>query len=136
MRSEWKTPAARRYTLRVMGFMTAYVLVLLAVGFWFRSVSPPQGLLKYAAAVAPALPVIGVLWAMGAFMVELTDEYQRLKLAKALLRATGITLAACTAWGFLQTYAEAASPPLYYVFILFIAAFGLVQAVSSLLERR
>ena len=136
MLNDWKTPHARRYTLRLMGFMTVYVGLIVADGIWFRSASPPQGWLKYAAAVAPALPVFGVIWAMGAFMVELPDEYQRLRLATSLLRATGLTLAICTAWGFLQNYADAPAPPLYGVFILFMAAFALVQGVSSLLERR
>ena len=136
MRSDWKTPAARRYTVRVLGLMTLYVVVLLAVGSWFHGGSPPQGAVKYAAAAAPGLPVLGVIWAMGAYMTELPDEYQRLRLARAMLWATGLTLSACTVWGFLQTYAEAPSPPLYFVFILFMAAFGVVQGVGAVLERR
>ena len=136
MLSDGKAPHARRYTLRLVGFMSVYAALIVADGIWFRSATPPQGALRYAAAIAPAVPVIGVIWAMGAFMVELPDEYQRLRLATALLRATGLTLGVCTAWGFLQNYAEVPTPPLYGVFILFMGAFGVLQGVSSLMDRR
>jgi hypothetical protein len=135
MSSEWKTPAARRYTVRLFGFMGVYVAVMIAVSWWFRHAAP-QGPVRYAAAVAPALPILGVLWALGAYMIELPDEYQRLRLARSLLWGTGLTLGVCTVWGFLQAYAETPAPPLYFVFILFMAAFGLAQGVSTLLERR
>ena len=136
MPSEWKAPHAKRYTLRLVGFMTVYAVLIGIDGVWFRSGSPPQGAVKYAAAVAPALPVIGVIWAMGAFMVELPDEYQRLRLATSLLLEKWLTMAIFTAWGFLQNYAATPTFPLYFVFVLFMAAFGVIQGVTSLRERR
>ena len=136
MFSDFKAPAAKRYTLRFSAFMAIYVLTIFGVSFWFRGQAAPQGALRYAAAALPALPVLGVIWAMGAYMLELPDEYQRLRLATGLLWATGLTLAICTVWGFLQTYAGVWTPPLYSVFILFMAVFGLTQCVAALRERR
>ena len=134
MLSDWKTPAARRYLLRLTGFMVVYIMTILAVSFWFGR-GGPHGWLRYAAAASPALPVLGVIWAMGAYMLELPDEYQRLKLATIMLWATGLTLAVCTVWGFLQNYAAVPSPPLYGVFILYMALFGLVQCVIGLRDQ-
>ena len=130
-----RTPAARRYTLRFSAFMAVYVVAIFGVSFWFRGDDAPQGALRYAAAALPALPVLGVIWAMGAYMLELTDEYQRLRLATGMLWATGLTLAVCTVWGFLQNYADVWTPPLYSVFILFMALFGLAQCVTAVRER-
>jgi hypothetical protein len=131
-----KSPAGRRYAVRFRICMVAYVIVLLGVAFWFRSAAAPTGAFRYVVAAAPALPVLGVIWAMGAYMLELPDEYQRMRLATDMLWATGITVAACTVWGFLQTYADAPAAPLYLVFVLLMAVLGLVQCGRKLLERR
>ena len=136
MFSDFRTPAARRYSLRFSIFMAVYVATIFGVSFWFRGDGAPQGVLRYAAAALPALPVLGVIWAVGAYMLELPDEYQRLRLATSMLWATGLTLAVCTVWGFLQNYAEVWTPPLYSVFILFMLLFGLAQCVTALRERR
>lgn len=125
--SRWKTPASRRYLLRLGLAMGLYLIVLAVSVRAFRSAAPPVGTLKYALAVAPALPILGAIWAMGRFIVELPDEYQRLKLAVACLWATGLTLALCTVWGFLQNFAGVEGPPLYGVFIMFMIFLGVVQ---------
>ena len=135
MQAEWNTPAAKRYLLRLGGSMGLYLIVLAVTVRWFRSDTPPEGTLKYALAAAPGVPVLGAIWAMGRYIVELPDEYQRLRLAVACLWATGLTLAVCTVWGFLENFAGVVAPPLYGVFIMFMVFLGLVQGVSKTLGR-
>ena len=130
----WETPAARRYTLRILGLSLAYGVVLFIAVKWFKSPDAPRGWLRYAIALTPALPVLGIIWAMGAFMVEVKDEYQRMRLAVSILWATGLTMAACTVWGFLQNFADVPGPPLYMVYVLFMGLFGLVQCAWKLFE--
>ena len=128
-------PAMKRYLGRFTASMITYVVVVVAVGWWFRQPSHPEGAFKYVVAILPALPILGVIWAVGRYFVEEPDEYLRMRLARVSLWATGITLAICTAWGFLQTYAGLRQAPLYDVFILYFVVFGLLQGFEKLTER-
>lgn len=128
------SPAGRRYLMRFTPAMIAYVIVILGVASWVRY-APPTGAVLYAAAAAPAVPLLGVIWAMGRYLVEETDEYLKARQVEAIVWATGVTLAAYTVWGFLETYARAPHAPGYGVFIVFFATMGLVQCAKRLTER-
>ena len=116
------SPARRRYFIRLFGFMALYMALLIPIvwshsrGYW------PEGPLKYALAVLPALPVIGVIWAILRFVVEEEDEYLRYLHVQAVLVATGITLGISTAWSFLARYAGVQAQNGMYVFVIFCAA--------------
>jgi len=115
-----KNPAARRYLRRFVPLMVAYVVFVLGASYWFGH-GGPDGWLRYPLAVLPALPIIGVIAAMGAFIVEQKDEYQRMLMVRQCLFAIGFTLAVTTVWGFLETYGLAPHIPAYATFILFCA---------------
>ena len=111
-------PALRRYGWRLLVLFLLYVAVVSAVSFWFRH-GGPQGWLRYAVAVLPALPIIGVIAAQGAFLIEQQDEYLRTLMVRQSLIAIGFTLVVTTVWGFLETFALVPHLPAYAVFILF-----------------
>lgn len=98
--------ARRRYVTRFVPTMLAYVASVLLVTWVFNN-SPPEGLLKYALATLPALPILGVIAIMGRYLVEETDEFVRMRHAMVLLISIGLTLSFCAAWGFLEIYAGA-----------------------------
>ncbi len=120
--SPGSSAAARRYTLRMFCFAVAYVAVILAVGWTYHHHQMPDGALRYAIAAAPALPILGVIWAMQRFVDEETDEYQRMLQARIQAMATGVTLALCTAWGFLEVYADVPKVGMMYVFMIYVLA--------------
>jgi hypothetical protein len=126
--------AKSNYLKRFMPFMTGYVLILLGVT-WLFNHAPPTGYLRYVAAIAPALPLLGVIWAMGRYLLEEPDEYVRMYAARTYLWATGLTLAVCTIWGFLENLAGAPHAPLFLVFPLFCACLGAVQGFDKLTGR-
>lgn len=97
------SPASRRYLTRLAVLMALYLVLLFAVSRLFRN-DPPAGVLAYAAAIAPAVPVIGVFWAVMRFIVEETDEFQRLLLVRQCLFASGFSLTVMTLWEFLQNF--------------------------------
>jgi len=130
------SPAFRRYIWRFTPMMAGYVFVLTGVILWLESAARPTGPLLYLVAAAPAAPILGVIWAMGRYLVEETDEYQKVRLISAILWASGLTLAITTVWGFLQAFAHVQGAPTYYVFIIFCAALLAVQAIRAVLERR
>jgi xanthosine utilization system XapX-like protein len=125
MRSKM-TPAARRYLARFVPAMLAYVGMLFG-SLWVIRNLDPQGPLLWALAIAPALPIIAVIAIMGLYLVEETDEFVRATLAQAMLWGIGITLAGCTAWGFLENADVVPHMPLYLVFPMFCGSFGLAQ---------
>ena len=99
----YKSPAIRRYLIRLFVLMTAYLILLFLAVRLFRS-GTDLGLFAWPLAIAPALPVIGVFWAVMRLLVEEPDEYWRMLLVRQALVATGFSLTVVTIWEFLQNF--------------------------------
>jgi len=125
-----KSPAGRRYMARMMPAMLLYVAVLFGSIYILRHLEP-GGLLIWIVAVAPAVPIIGAIVAMGLYMAEETDEFLRATMAQSMLWGIGVTITLCTIWGFLENADLLPHPPLYLIFPLFCASFGLAQPFVS-----
>jgi hypothetical protein len=121
-------PAERRYVLRLFIAMALYVAVLFAVNWIFRN-HPPQGVLRYLLAAAPALPVIGGIGVMGYYLVDEKDEFQRMVLTRAMLWATGVTLSAVTVLEAVWRFIPVDRPPLFSAFTLFVVVFALANSL-------
>jgi hypothetical protein len=114
----------RRYTARILIFSLLYVALLVGANMVMKQDWAPHGVGAWLIAALPALAVIGMIWAIGRLAVETDDEYQRFLFVKQILIATGITLAAATLWGFLESFGLVPGLPGYYVTILWFAMFG------------
>lgn len=101
--SRYRSPATRRYLKRVAILMTVYLITLFAVVFAFRH-HMFSGLLAWPVAILPAIPVIGVFWAVMRLLVEEQDEFLRMLLVRQALIATGFCLTVTTIWDFLQNF--------------------------------
>ena len=95
--------ATRRYVVRVATLMSLYVVVLVGAKLTFQALAP-TGPLAWALAVAPALPLIGVFWAVMRLLVEESDEYIRLLFVRQCLFATCFCLTIVTIWQWLQNF--------------------------------
>lgn len=120
-----KSAAAREYTIAVAAWMSLYAVLILLVS-WAEDAGRLSGAIVYPAALAPSVPIVGVMWAVLRFLNR-SDEFVRALLAKRLVIAVAILLCACVIYGFLETYAGAYQPPLWIVFPGFWIAFGLVS---------
>ena len=120
------TAAGRRYIARFIPAMLAYVVVL-SGALWAISNLHPTGPLLWLLAIAPAFPVMALIAIMGLYLIEETDEFIRSVLVQSMLWGVGITLSACTAWGFLENVELVPHLPLYLVFPIFCGAMGLAQ---------
>lgn len=98
-----RSAAMRRYLIRLFVLMSAYIAILIAAKLAFPHV-PPRGALAYALALAPALPLLGVFWAVFRLLVEESDEYMRLLLVRQTLFATAFCLVIMTVWEWLQNF--------------------------------
>lgn len=99
----YKSPATKRYVIRLFALMSIYILTLFAAVWTFKH-TQISGVAAYALAIAPALPVIGVFWAVMRFLIEEPDEFIRMLLVRQCLVATGFCLTIMTVWEFLQNF--------------------------------
>jgi hypothetical protein len=99
----YKSPATRRYMIRMAVLMSVYLIALFAAVRIFRH-TDIAGVPAYALAIAPALPIIGVFWAVMRFLIEEPDEFIRMLLVRQCLVATGSCLTVMTIWEFLQNF--------------------------------
>jgi hypothetical protein len=97
-------PYIKRYSFRILLFMTAYAVILASGLVFARSGNDHSQVTLIVLALLTALPIIGVFWAVFRLLVETDDEYQRLLFAKQTLLATAFTLAIVTVWQFLEVY--------------------------------
>ncbi|MEZ6023269.1 MAG: hypothetical protein R3C16_07645 [Hyphomonadaceae bacterium] len=120
--------AARAYRRRFGPFMLLYVVAVALISGWFGWEPSFVGAMGVVWAVLPALPIGGVIWAMGRYLDEETDEFVRMKQVRSMMLAFGLTMFVCTAWGFIAQYADVWALPLYLVFPLFCGFWGLSAA--------
>jgi len=135
MQSPTLRPAMRRYTMRLLVLLALYVAALVGTKLWFRAAAP-EGLLAYAAAILPALPILGVFATIGRLLIEMDDEYVRMLLVRQTLIATAFMLSVTTSWGFLNAFDLAPRIELYWPTVLWFGGLGVGGAVNALLERR
>jgi hypothetical protein len=123
--------ARRRYAWRIVVLMTAYVVLLLGADAAFPSVRD-QPVLAYALALIPALPILGVFWAIGRLLVEEPDEYLRHQLVRQSLIATAFMLTIATVWGFLETFGLAPHAEAYLASALWFGGLGIGGIINWL----
>ncbi len=101
--ARYKSPAIRRYVIRLAVLMTIYLVTLFAAVSAFRA-NAVSGPAAYVVAILPALPIIGVFWAVMRLLIEEPDEFIRLLHVRQSLIATGFCLTVMTIWEFLQNF--------------------------------
>ncbi len=115
----------KNYLRRLFGLMALYIgFLTIAVKLLGRD-DPVTGALAYGIAFAPALPVIGIFWAIGRLLVEQDDEYQKMLMVRQTLVASATAMAAATAWGFLEQFNLAVHIPAYYWAVVWFGGLGI-----------
>jgi len=69
---------------------------------------------------------------MGRMLIEETDEYQRMLLARQAIIATGVMLSVTSVWGFLEDFGQVPHVPMYWAFIVWCAGLGVGAAVNEM----
>jgi hypothetical protein len=101
--TKYKSPAIRAYLIRLFVLMSIYLVTLFTAVSLFKS-HAVSGIPAYALAIAPALPIIGVFWAVMRLLIEEPDEFVRMMHVRQSLVATGFCLTVMTIWEFLQNF--------------------------------
>jgi xanthine/uracil/vitamin C permease (AzgA family) len=116
----------KRYTRRLTGFMTSYVVVL--IGGQMLESSGISYEVRVFLAFLTAATICGVFWAIYRLMIECDDEYQRLLMVKTILLATGATLGITTCWQFLEMYEVVSNGP-GWIGVIWLAMWGLATPI-------
>ena len=119
-------PVMKRYRRRLVVSMLAYTVALLGSLSLLRG-AHLEGPLLWIVAAAPAVPILGVLVAMGLYLKEEPDEFERTVHVEAMLWGLGAVLGVSTVWGFLGNANVVPAPPPFLIFPLFCLVWGLSQ---------
>lgn len=128
-------PAIRRYNRRVIILSLIYAACLFAAVYAFKH-HLLGGPIAYGAALAPALPIIGMFGAIGRYLVEERDEYLRDQMVRQSLIATGVAMSVATAWGFLENFGLVRHVYAYAAAIVWFAGLGVGACVNKLAAPR
>ncbi len=118
------SPAIRAYNRRLLWFTLAYVLSL-SVAIYATKALAPTGILAWGLAVLPSLPILYMVYALGRYLAEESDEYLRMKSVTAALFGTGFLLVVSTFWGFLETFGLVAHHPSWWAVPIWSIGLGL-----------
>ena len=127
----FRSSAWKRYNWRVIWLSLVYSAFLIAAvyGFKHKLVGGP---VQYIVAILPALPIIGIFFAIGRYLVEEQDEYVRMLMVRQTLWASSIALSAATIWGFLENFDLVGHADGYWVSICWFFGLGVGGIVNKL----
>jgi hypothetical protein len=120
------SPAMTRYSRRMMIASLCYMAILFLAVYLFGELHV-RGPLLWALALATALPVLGMIWAMGRLVIEESDEYLRSRIVHQALFGTGGLLALATVWGFLEQFMLVPHVPAWAAVPTFAVMLGVSQ---------
>ena len=127
-------PAVVRYTKGIAVTTMLYVLGL-GVAITLDRRMDLVGATAFLIALLPAIPILGMIWVMGRYLVEEQDEYLRHKAMIASLVGLGLVLSVGSFWGFLETFGLVPHVPGWWAVPIWAIGMGLGQAWMSLRDR-
>lgn len=125
------SPARHRYNRWSLILCAIYAALLFGVTIYFRD-APREGIPAYVAAILPALPIVGIFVVLGRYLLEESDEFQRVMMVRKALIATGFMLSVATIWGFLESFGLAPRVDSYVAAILWFFGLGLGSIYNRL----
>ena len=130
-----RSKARQRYNMAVLGFSAGYAGTLIGGTAYFHNHPGASGFTAYAAAIFPALMIVGMFYAIGRYLVEEEDEYQRMLMVRQSLVASGFALSIATVWGFLEAFDLARHIDSYGIAVVWFAGLAVGRFVNTLVER-
>jgi hypothetical protein len=124
-------PARRRYRRRTLVGAVAFIAATaVATGLIPDDAPPSAG--PVALAIVASAGVLTWIWATARFLIEIDDEYQRMLQVRAILVATGVTLAATNLWGMIELFTTAPRLPVFFVFPIWCLGMVVGSLVNKL----
>jgi 4-amino-4-deoxy-L-arabinose transferase-like glycosyltransferase len=129
-----ETPAAKRYQRDVLAQMGLYLVIVLLAK---RMVQHGGGshYAPYFWALLAAMPICGVIFRMGRYLHEETDEFQRMQQVYSILVGTAALLSVVVVEDFLRAFANTAGLPPFWAFLIFMFGMGAAGGVQRFRNR-
>ena len=124
--------ARRRYNMAVLGCSTGYACALFGAISYFSNNPDARSAMAYAAAIIPALLIVGIFVAIGRYLIEERDEFLRVLMVRQTLVASGLALSLATVWGFLESFGLAPHVDAYWFAVVWFGGLGLGSCVNKL----
>lgn len=115
------SPALAEHDLRTLMAVFAYLLCLGAAVALGKAIGAGSPWL-WVVALLPTLPILGVIWAMGRYLVEETDEFLRHRAINAALIGLAAVLVLGTVWGMFEQFKLVPHAPGWWVVPVFAVA--------------
>lgn len=115
----------RRMALLFLGYACAVILASLLIPE--GAAASPQFI---ALSLFPGLFVIGWIWAMGRYLIDLDDEYLRMLEVRKLFVATALTMAVSSVWGLFEFFIAVPKLPVFYIFPIWCLGLGVGGLVN------
>ena len=126
-----KSPAKRRF-IRLHLILSVLYVALVLLASWFVPDDAQATPMVLFWAALPGLVVVGWIWNMGRYLMEMEDEYLRLLEIRKILVATGLTLAVSAGWGVIELFAAVPRLPVFFVFPIWCLGLMVGQIVNRL----
>lgn len=124
------SPAMVRYNRGTLLSSLGYILGL-GVALWvWRNLEPSTEVI-WLLAMLPIVPILGLIYVMGRYIVEEADEYLRHRAIMASLVGLGLVLSLGSFWGFLETFELVPHVPGWWTVPVWALGMGLAQAWMS-----
>lgn len=123
--------ARRRYNMAVLGCSMGYAAALFGAQSYFNNHPDARSVTAYAAAVVPALLIIGIFVAIGRYLVEERDEFVRVLMVRQTLIASGMALSFATLWGFLESFGLAPHVEAYWFAVTWFGGLGVGACINK-----
>ena len=133
-RSGVLSPAVTRYTRRFLIASFAYVLGL-GIAVRLNAQMELDGVVAFGVALLPVIPILGMVWTMGRYLVEETDEYLRYRAMIANIVGLGAVLSIGSFWGFLETFDIVPHVPGWWAVPIWAIGLGVGQCGMALRDR-
>ena len=124
--------SAKRRFMRMHLILSVLYIALVLLASWFVSDDAKATPMVIFWAVLPGLVVIGWIWNMGRYLIEMSDEYLRLLEIRKILVATALTLAVSAGWGIIELFAAVPRLPVFFVFPIWCLGLMAGQTVNRL----
>ncbi|WP_420606426.1 hypothetical protein [Novosphingopyxis sp.] len=128
------SPAVARYTRRFMISSFGYVLGL-GIAVWLNNNMELEGVVAFGVALLPVIPILGMVWTMGRYLVEEKDEYLRQRAMIANIVGLGAVLSIGSFWGFLETFELVPHIPGWWAVPIWAIGLGVGQCWMALRDR-
>ena len=128
------SPAVVRYNTRFMLASFGYILGL-GLAVWLNDRFDLGGSIAFLVALLPVIPTLAMVWTMGRYLVEESDEYLRYRAMIANIVGLGAVLSVGCFYGFLETFQLVPHVPGWWAVPIWAIGMGLGQAWMSLRNR-